>query len=198
MSVYDDMRELLAGLVTSDETAERLDRMVEAAEADHDEAVMQCERLESMVALLEDARDAAAVELWDRVELPVGADGHPIHVGDVVDVLPADGHAGHAGVRVLNLTLRGSGWLISAEIPGHGVRGYYPARITSHEREDFGERLRRLLRERGMSQSDLARATDTSVATVSRWCTHGRTPRYAQLVAVREALGCSWGELMGE
>ena len=97
MSVYDDMRELLAGLVTSDETAERLDRMVEAAEADHDEAVMQCERLESMVALLEDARDAAAVELWDRVELPVGADGHPIHVGDVVDVLPADGHAGHAG-----------------------------------------------------------------------------------------------------
>lgn len=197
MSIYDDMRGLLAGLVTSDEWAEKMDWAVETAEAGHDEAVMQCEHLERALSRMQDERDAALEALEGRVELPVGADGHPIHVGDVVDVLPADGHAGHTGVRVLNLTLRGSGWLVSTEIPGHGVRGYYPARITSHEREDFGERLRRLLRERGMSQSDLARATDTSVATVSRWCTHERTPRYAQLVAVREALGCSWDDLMG-
>lgn len=187
MSVYDDMRELLAGLVTSDEAAERLDWMVESAEVGYNEAVMQCEHLERALSRMQDERDAALEALEGRVEPPVGADGLPIRVGDVVawpdgETLMVEGISGNTLFYVdalgdIQWTAAGDKW---------------------HARDSFGSRLRRLLRERGMSQSDLARATDTSVASVSRWCTHERTPRYAQLVAVREALGCTWDELMGE
>lgn len=184
MSVYDEMRKLLAGIVTSDETAERLDRAVEAAEAGHDEAVLQCARL-----LAE--RDAA---LEDRVALPVGADGIPIRPGDVVDISPGGCFEGRRGTEVEHIELR-ERWLVA--VSGNGGTEYYKPEHVVHADDSFGARLRALLRERGMRQSDLAKAMGAAPAVVSRWVRGAITPRFDMLQAIREALGCSWDDLMG-
>lgn len=135
-----------------------------------------------------DRIDAA---LEDRVALPVGADGIPIRPGDVVDVLDGS-FEGRRGTEVEHIELR-ERWLVA----GNGGAEYYRPEHVVHADDSFGARLRGLLKERGMRQSDLAKAMGVAPAVVSRWVRGAITPRFDMLQAIREALGCSWDDLMG-
>lgn len=60
----------------------------------------------------------------------------------------------------------------------------------------FGLRLLRLLRKHGLSQREFAVMCRTSEAAISRYISGDRCPKLTALYRMREALGCSWGELL--
>src|SRR4051794_10286382 len=55
----------------------------------------------------------------------------------------------------------------------------------------FAEKVRNLLKERRLSQSDLAEALGTSQPQVSRWLEGGTPPRWDYLLKMARALGVS-------
>jgi transcriptional regulator with XRE-family HTH domain len=61
----------------------------------------------------------------------------------------------------------------------------------------MAQRVVALREERGMTQEDLARASDVSVWTLRRWEQKGSTPLVRVLVRVADALGVSLDELVG-
>jgi transcriptional regulator with XRE-family HTH domain len=58
------------------------------------------------------------------------------------------------------------------------------------------ETVRRLMTERGMNQSALARAIGRSDAEVSRWLSGDRCPRLDVVCRMLGALGCNLGDLV--
>ena len=63
---------------------------------------------------------------------------------------------------------------------------------------DFGTRLLALLSSRGMSQIDLCRRAGIARSTVGNYATGKAQPTLTTLRLMREALGCTWEELLGE
>ncbi|MFF4157119.1 helix-turn-helix transcriptional regulator [Streptomyces sp. NPDC001678] len=55
--------------------------------------------------------------------------------------------------------------------------------------QDFSEWLKGLLRQRGMSQKDLAAAIDVTPAAVNAWVNGRSEPRYEKIAAISDALG---------
>lgn len=63
--------------------------------------------------------------------------------------------------------------------------------------QEVGARLRLLLRERHLTQSDLCRLSGLSTTAVSQYCTGKRTPDTAALIALSHALDVSVDWLLG-
>ena len=61
----------------------------------------------------------------------------------------------------------------------------------------IGARLTALLRERGMSQKELAEATNLTPAAVSRYVNGERVPRAITIVALAKALGVKPADITG-
>lgn len=61
--------------------------------------------------------------------------------------------------------------------------------------EDFGKRLKRLARERGLSNKALAKETGAHEVTVSRWM-GGQVPESPTLLSLARLLGVTPDELM--
>lgn len=59
------------------------------------------------------------------------------------------------------------------------------------------ERLKKLRKERGMTQLDLAKALDVSGGTVAMWETGKRRPQFDTLEKISELFGCSLGYVLG-
>lgn len=66
------------------------------------------------------------------------------------------------------------------------------------ELKRFGENLKKILQDNGMSQKEFASAVGTTECAVSRYVNGLRGPSLSTLVKIRDVLGCSWEELMGE
>lgn len=64
--------------------------------------------------------------------------------------------------------------------------------------QDFGPRLRRLLDDRELRASELARRVGVSANSVSSWTCGRSLPSGERLPAVARALGIGVGELLGE
>lgn len=81
----------------------------------------------------------------------------------------------------------------------------------------FGENLKRIRKSKGLTQAELGELIGQTQACISKWENDERTPRasasrnaiaryesdamlpkYVNLVAISEVLGCSIGELFGE
>lgn len=72
-------------------------------------------------------------------------------------------------------------------------RKAYNARIPS----EFGMHLWHLLTERGYTMNGFAREIGVSTNTVPTWCNGRNFPQMGLLWTIREALGCTWEELLG-
>lgn len=57
--------------------------------------------------------------------------------------------------------------------------------------------IRYILRERGMSQLELANKSGLTAAAVSRYCSGARTPNLESLLAICEALDVSPNDMLG-
>lgn len=64
--------------------------------------------------------------------------------------------------------------------------------------EVLGKRLAALLRERGMSQKDLARATHLTEAAISRYVTGQREPREVTVANMARVLGVAPQDITGD
>ncbi len=64
------------------------------------------------------------------------------------------------------------------------------------EMNSFGKNLQLLLNKANMSEHELAYACGISPSTISRYVTDTREPRLSRLVDIREALGCTWDEMI--
>lgn len=64
--------------------------------------------------------------------------------------------------------------------------------------EALSRNLRRLMYERGLSVTALARMTRIAIPTLSKVVNHRNGTTLKTLRAIREALGCSWDALLGE
>jgi transcriptional regulator with XRE-family HTH domain len=62
----------------------------------------------------------------------------------------------------------------------------------------FAMRLTSLMRSRGMSQTKLAETIGSTQSVVSRLCNAYAVPRVDTVAKMRDALGCSWDELLGD
>lgn len=62
---------------------------------------------------------------------------------------------------------------------------------------DFGGRVAELLRDREMSQRDLAKAVKVTEVTMSRYISNQRSPKAPVIVAIAKALGVSCDYLLG-
>ena len=60
----------------------------------------------------------------------------------------------------------------------------------------FGEHLKSLLEEKGMTQAELARRTGLTEASVSRYINGNRTPRIAQAYRMAWAIGIDMNTLI--
>jgi transcriptional regulator with XRE-family HTH domain len=65
-------------------------------------------------------------------------------------------------------------------------------------KETMGQRLQRLRKEAGLSQSALARATGIPVTTIRGWEQDRRLPRIDSALKVARALGISLDKLAGD
>lgn len=78
------------------------------------------------------------------------------------------------------------------EFRREGILFYYPATMA-HRRgdtpEDFGARLRRLRKARGISQVELSEMTGIAQETISRYEKGSRTPIWETVQTLEEALG---------
>ena len=59
----------------------------------------------------------------------------------------------------------------------------------------FGDNLKSLLRDRGMTQSDLANAIGTDSRTINRYLSKQRIPTIKNLINIAYALDCTLDEL---
>jgi transcriptional regulator with XRE-family HTH domain len=64
-------------------------------------------------------------------------------------------------------------------------------------RETMGERLKRLRRAAGLSQTGLARAAKISVGNIRQWERNRRLPSLEGFIALADGLGISLDELAG-
>lgn len=64
------------------------------------------------------------------------------------------------------------------------------------ETKEFAQRLRELRRQKGFSQTELAKAVEVALLTVFRWEKGVRTPRVEEIQKLCEVLGCSETELL--
>ena len=65
----------------------------------------------------------------------------------------------------------------------------------------FAARLRSIMAERGVTLTDMSEGlygVRRPKTNVSRWMNGTCEPNYASLKAIRETLGCTWDELMGD
>ena len=60
----------------------------------------------------------------------------------------------------------------------------------------FGEYLKSLLEEKGMTQAELARRTGMTEASVSRYISGQRTPRISQAYEIAEVIGIDMNTLI--
>jgi transcriptional regulator with XRE-family HTH domain len=70
-------------------------------------------------------------------------------------------------------------------------------RSPEHERRAFGQRLKALLDGQEIRPSEMARRLGSNDSSVSRYLSGEHEPTLATLGAIREALRCSWGDLLG-
>lgn len=63
---------------------------------------------------------------------------------------------------------------------------------------ELGERIRILLKRKGMSQNELARKAGLSSSGMSTILKGAYDPRLSNLIAIARVLDCSVGELLGE
>ncbi len=61
----------------------------------------------------------------------------------------------------------------------------------------FAERLKELRTERNISQNELSKKIDVSVACINRWENNLRTPNIDSIIALCEFFGCSSDYLIG-
>ena len=61
--------------------------------------------------------------------------------------------------------------------------------------ERFGENLKMMLKERGMSQRDLAEVSGLAESTISQYLHGHRLPTVKSVINIAHALGCSVNEL---
>lgn len=59
----------------------------------------------------------------------------------------------------------------------------------------FNKNLKRMLREQGLKQKDLAKLVGVSTATVSEWCSGKKMPRMNMLNTICDKLQCPLSEL---
>ena len=62
--------------------------------------------------------------------------------------------------------------------------------------EAFGEYLKRLLEEKGMTQAELARRTGLTEASVSRYINGSRIPRISQAYEIAQVIGIDMNTLI--
>lgn len=62
----------------------------------------------------------------------------------------------------------------------------------------FGPNLSAELKRQGLTSRTLAKRVGCSESQISRWTRGQGTPSFSRLIAIREALGCSWDVLLGE
>jgi phage anti-repressor protein/DNA-binding XRE family transcriptional regulator len=58
--------------------------------------------------------------------------------------------------------------------------------------------IKRLLREKGMRQADLAEKVGAGTGLVSAWCSGSKVPRIEYLACIADALGVTWNDLVCE
>lgn len=63
---------------------------------------------------------------------------------------------------------------------------------------EFRARLLGLLADRGMTQIELCRRSGVARSTLGNYAAGRVQPTLRQLRLIREALGCTWEELLGE
>ena len=62
----------------------------------------------------------------------------------------------------------------------------------------FGDRLESLIRESGAERKEFAAACGISYNTINYMISGRRYPTLWSLIRIREALGCTWDDLMGD
>lgn len=62
---------------------------------------------------------------------------------------------------------------------------------------DFADNLRRIMRDRGMTQAELGRMVGISQGNVSMYVTGRREPRATYILRIATALGVTTDELLG-
>jgi transcriptional regulator with XRE-family HTH domain len=62
---------------------------------------------------------------------------------------------------------------------------------------EFSERLKAVAKARGVSMAKLAKDSGISRSALSNFTAGTRRPSYKVMVKLRNALGCSWDELLG-
>lgn len=68
--------------------------------------------------------------------------------------------------------------------------------MTDEECKQMGLRIYRLMKAKGMTQKELAGITGLTEAAVSRYVSGHRWPRATSLMLLKDALGCTWEELL--
>jgi len=109
-------------------------------------------------AMLEDARKYVYA---GYVELPKDANGVPIHVGDVVDVMPTDKFTGHKNVVVTSVIFKRSASLVTVDTADRPFT-FRPNRIRHHHAPTVEDVLREFFEEVGDGLHTL-KAVDTQV-----------------------------------
>lgn len=61
----------------------------------------------------------------------------------------------------------------------------------------FSTRLKRLMKRAGLSKKRLAEKTELSLSSIDNLTRGKFEPRFSTLHLLRDALGCTWDELMG-
>ena len=64
------------------------------------------------------------------------------------------------------------------------------------ERRQMGERILGLMRAKGMTQKELAGITGLTESAVSNYVNGHRWPHATSLMLLKDALGCTWEELL--
>lgn len=89
------------------------------------------------------------------------------------------------------------------EVPWDFARGYCDPQFQEREREQarqgqaqLGERIRKLRKQAGLTQKELAERSGIGRVTLSRLERGDHSPRYGTLVALAEALGVSVTDLL--
>ncbi len=71
--------------------------------------------------------------------------------------------------------------------------------VSDEPKGTFGRRLKRIMKERGITQKGLAAHMDVANPySVWRWVKGEVEPSYVMLKRMKAVLGCTWDELMGD
>jgi transcriptional regulator with XRE-family HTH domain len=71
-------------------------------------------------------------------------------------------------------------------------------RVDNGHAVEFSRRLRSAMSKRGMSSKVLSQETGLAKTTVDYYVSGKRVPTSSSLARIRNVLGCSWEELLGE